>query len=71
MQSIYNQGRKYWTIQAYLSEIFDVDPHCSRTDATVDCNIETRDGKGNSILRQKVQDYNIPYNNGQKFAVNE
>ena len=70
MQSICNQGRKYWTTQAYSSEIFDVNPHCSPMDATVERNIETRGGKGNSVLRQRVYDYNIPYNNGQKFAVN-
>ena len=64
-----HQGRKCWTTQAYLSELFpapiNVDPHYISTDATVEHNLETRRGKGNSILRQEFG-ITILFHNGQK-----
>ena len=35
-----------------------VDPHCTGTDVTVECNIETRDGKVEFYFKTRVWDYN-------------
>ena len=46
--------------------MFNVDPHYTSTDATDKRNTETRDGKGNYIMRQEFG-ITILYHNGQKL----
>ena len=67
-----NHGRKCWTTQAYNQRfsrlpIVNVDPHYSGTDTTVERNMETMGGEGDSILRQEFG-ISILSHNGQKFC---